>query len=103
MEAQPSGEILQLLPPAAPQDDETPLDDQLERLARQMVAVMPEKVEEANLQELARSLSIVLATMNLTRSDKEKKTDVREKLARLLDHYAALRAEGGTSEPVDGG
>ncbi len=79
------------------------LDERLEQLARQMVAAMPEKVEGANLQELARSLSIVLTTMNLTRPEKEKRTDVREKLTRLLDQYAAQRAESGTREPVDGG
>ena len=78
------------------------LDDQLEQIARQMVAIMPEKVEDANLQELTRSLSIVIATMNQTRTGKEKTSHAREKLAEILERYAAAAGAEGTPEPTDG-
>lgn len=80
---------------------EVALDERLEQLARQMVAVMPEKVEEASLQELARALTIVLGTMNQARAGKEESGDVYEKLARLMDRYAATGAAGGSPEPTD--
>ncbi|MFN8451027.1 MAG: hypothetical protein U0521_21230 [Anaerolineae bacterium] len=79
------------------------LDDQLEHLARQMVAVMPEKLDEASLQELARSLTIILDTLKETRTEKEKTSHAREKLAEILERYAAAGGEAGASETTDGG
>ena len=85
-----------------PPEDEAALDDQLEQLARQMVAVMPEKVEQANLQELTRSLAIVLGAINQTRTGKETTSHAREKLAEILERYAAAASTEGTPEPPDG-
>lgn len=83
-------------------DDEADLNERLEHLASQMVAAMPEKLNEASLQELARALSIVLASMNQTRAGKEKTSHAREKLAEILERYAAAGSAAGASEPPDG-
>ncbi len=95
----------QLLPPTPQPElaDDAALDERLEQLARQMVAVMPEKVEEATLQELARTLTIVLDMMNQTRAGKEKSSHAREKLAEILERYAAAAGAAGTPESSDGG
>jgi hypothetical protein len=66
-----------------------------------MVAIMPEKLENASLHELVRSLAMVRATMNEARAEKEESSDVYEKLARLMDRYAAAEAAGGNPEPTD--
>lgn len=92
-----------LVPPATPERaDEAALDEQLERLARQMVAAMPDKVDEASLQDLARALTIVLDSLNHARADKEKVSHAREKLAEILERYAAAGGAAGTAEPADG-
>ena len=60
-----------------------------------MVAIMPEKVEEASLQELTRSLTTILATINQVRAETEAKEDdeVYERLVRHLSQYAPDGAE----------
>ena len=78
-------------------DENAPFDDQLEQVARQMVSIMPEKVEESSLQELTRSLSIVLATMKEARAGKDEKDseeDVYEKLHKLMAHLASAGIPG---------
>ncbi len=82
--------------------NDAPLDEQLEQLALQMVAVMPEKVEEASLQELARALTIVLDRMNQARTGKERVSHAREKLAEILEKYAVPESASGTAETTDG-
>ncbi len=67
-----------------------------------MVALMPEKLEEANLQELVRSLTMVLGTISQTRAGKEKTSHAREKLAEILERYAAAAGTEGTDPPADG-
>ncbi|MEP7293729.1 MAG: hypothetical protein ABI835_18220 [Chloroflexota bacterium] len=79
---------------------EMPLDEQLEQLARQMVDVMPEKVEEATLQELARALPIVLKTLKETRTSMERSSNVREKFALLLNDLTAEAEAAGILEPA---
>ncbi len=79
------------------------LDDQLEHIVNRMVAIMPEKVEEASLQELTRSLTTILATMNQARAEKEKSEDVYEKLGRLMDRWSNNGAAIGGLPPLDGG
>ncbi len=86
----------ELPPPAA-------FDDQLEQIVNRMVAVMPEKVEEASLQELTRSLTTILATMNQARAEKEKSEDVYEKLGRLMARYAPNGGQSRDVPPDDGG
>jgi len=82
---------------------DAPLDDQLEEIVNRMVAIMPEKVEEASLQELTRSLTTIIATMNQARAQKEKSGDVLEKLARLVSRYAPDGTENRDIPPPDGG
>ena len=101
-QAQREGRLIVPTPqPDLPAD--ASLDDQLEQVARRMVSAMPEKVEEADLQELARALTIVLDNMNQTRAGKEKNSHAHEKLAEILERYAAAASAEGTPEPIDGG
>ena len=85
------------LPPASG----TGLDERLEQIARQMVEAMPQRVDEASLQDLVRLLPIVLDTMNQARAGKEKNSNAREKLAEILDRYAAVENTEGASESAD--
>jgi transposase-like protein len=91
--------VLPAMQPELPED--ASLDERLEQIVQQMVAIMPEKLENASLQELVRSLAMVRATMNEARAEKEESSDVYEKLARLMDRYAAAEAAGGNPEPTD--
>ncbi len=100
-EAELRGELPMMSRPLPQPDEDAPLDDQLEEVVRRMVAVMPEKVEEASLPELVRSLTAVLATLNQARADKEQSGDVYEKLARLMDRYAPARPADSDLEPPD--
>jgi transposase-like protein len=75
-----------LLPPDLPAD--AALDDQLEHIVNRMVAIMPEKVEEASLQELTRSLTTILATMNQARAEKEQSGDVYDKFVRIMARFS---------------
>jgi transposase-like protein len=79
-----------------------PLSERLEALVSQMVAVMPEKVEEANLQEIARTLTIVLDAMNKVQSETEESSHAREKLAEILERYAHVGSASGTDQATDG-
>jgi transposase-like protein len=91
--------VLPAMQPELP--DDASLDERLEQIVQQMVAIMPEKLENASLHELVRSLAMVRATMNEARAEKEESSDVYEKLARLMDRYAAAEAAGGNPEPTD--
>lgn len=80
----------------------TNLDDRLERLAHQLITVMPEKLNEADLQQITRALALVLNNIQRD-SGADKRSDVYEKLARLMDRYAAGKRAIGDAEPSDGG
>jgi transposase-like protein len=82
------------LPTAAVQVEtsNTPLDDQLERLARQMVAVTLEKLDDANLPQVVGALKMVLERLDQVKDDEEEaegSEDIYEKLAHLIGRYAA--------------
>lgn len=77
------------------------LDERLEHLAYQLVAAMPEKLDGANLHQIIEALKFVLDKIG--RAEEEKRGDVYEKLARLIDRYAAEKAANGDSEPTDTG
>lgn len=83
---------------------ETPMDKRLEEIAQKIVRIMPEKVEGASLQELARVLPVVLSTLKEMQSNREDDgVDVRQKLADLLAHYAGRRDAIGHFERADEG
>ncbi len=77
------------------------LGQQLEGIAYQLVAALPEKLEEANLHQTIEALKFVLEKVGQVEGDRS--ADVYEKLARLMDRYAAEKRAVSDSEPVDGG
>ena len=81
------------------------LDERLERLAHQLVAAMPEKLNEADLNQLTRALTVVLNNLKRSRTeadtDNEERGDVYEKLAHLIAHYHNERRTSEDSERSD--
>ena len=101
---QHEGRLPMLSPRPEPFDEKASLADQLGQIVGQMVAIMPEKVEEASLQELTRSLTSILATMNQVRAETEAKEDdeIYERLVRHLSQYAPDGAEScDVSSPAE--
>jgi hypothetical protein len=84
----------------APGDDAT-LDERLEHLAYQLVEAMPQALDEANLHQIIEALKFVLDKIGQTGDDKG--ADVYEKLAHLINRYAADGPADGDPEPIDGG
>jgi transposase-like protein len=72
------------------------LAQRMEMIVNQIVDGLPKKVASARLSDSANALRILLnlsAEVEAKNAQRrEKKTDIREKLTRLLDHYAAQRA-----------
>lgn len=75
------------------------LDDELEKLAQQIVAILPEKLYEANLHQIIEALKFVLDKVGQAGGDEG--ADVYEKLAHLINRYAADRPADGDPEPID--
>lgn len=85
-------------------DQNLPISQQLEQIARLMIRAMPERLSDANLQELARSLAIVVQTMQQTTTEKVEEKEpgeVYERVSGILDRYRAARRAAGLSEPAD--
>lgn len=86
-------------------DQSVPLNKQLEQIASLMIQAMPERLSDANLHELARSLAIVVQTMQQTpdeREEEEAAGEVYERVSKVLDRYRAARRAAGLSEPAGG-
>lgn len=87
------------------------LNTRLERLARELMATMPDKLEKADLQQLTRALTVVLS--NLKREgvgagdDQEQEAgasvEAYERIARLINKYHGTGGADGGSERVGGG
>ncbi len=69
--------VTSALPPPV---DDADLDDRFERLADQLVAALPEKLDEANLHQIIEALKLVLDKAGQAGGDRS--TDAREKLIR---------------------
>jgi hypothetical protein len=69
---------------------DAPLGERFERIAYQLVAAMTEKLEEANLHQITEALKFVFEKMGQTEDGSE--VDVYEKLARLMDRFAAEKS-----------
>lgn len=78
---------------------EAGLNKRLERMAYQLLAIMPDKLEEADLAQLTRALGIVLD--NLDRTEEEAPQDVYERLSQLIDRYRQRQQSAGVSHPPD--
>jgi hypothetical protein len=98
LRAEAKGELL----PSAVQveTDSMPLDDQLERLARRMVAVTLEKLDDANLSQVVGALKMVLERLDQVKDDEEAEgvDDIYEKLADLITRKAAEGTAVGVSD-----
>ena len=103
-QAQREGKLVAPPLPSEPPvpDEDAPLDERLEQIVQQMVAIMPQKLEEASLQELVRSLTMVRATLQEARAEKEENSDVYEKLARLMDRFAPAGSADSSPQSPDG-
>lgn len=84
---------------AIPSEDDETLDDQFEDVAYQLVAALPEKLEEANLHQLIEALKFVLDRVGQAEDDEG--AGVYEKLAHLINRYAAPGAADGDPQPPD--
>jgi transposase-like protein len=88
-------------PPELPElPEKATLADRLEQIVQRMVAVMPEKVEEASLQELTRSLTTILATMNQARAQAGDSQEDIELYERLVRHMAQFAPDGAADSDV---
>ena len=75
------------------------LQERLERVSHEVLVVMPEKMRQADFLQLARGLVILFDMMERTAAREGKRStrsEVHEKLTRLLDEYAA---QNGTDAP----
>jgi hypothetical protein len=75
------------------------LQERLERVSHEVLKVMPEKMRQADFLQLARGLVILFDMMERTAAREGKRStrsEVHEKLTRLIDQYAA---ENGTDAP----
>jgi hypothetical protein len=91
-----------LLPELPQLTEKATLADRLEQVVARMVAIMPEKVEEASLSELTRSLTTIMATMNQARAeagDSQEDIELYERLVRHLAQFAPDGAAGGRVPP----
>jgi hypothetical protein len=78
---------------------EATLDDELERLARQIVEILPEKLYEANLHQIIEAFKFILDKVGQAGDGSE--ADVYEKLARLMDRYATEKSTDSNLPPTD--
>jgi hypothetical protein len=81
------------------------LNKRLERAAYQLIAVMPDKLEEADLKQITSALSVVLTNLDRTEPEEEAvSNDVYERLSRNVDRYRESRRAAGISvDPDDRG
>jgi len=84
------------------EDTNTSLADRLEQIVARMVAVMPEKVEEASLQELTRSLTTILTTMNQARAEQEQSGHLYDKFVQIMARFSNNGAAADNLPPSDG-
>lgn len=78
---------------------DAPLDERFEHVAYQLVAAMTEKLGEANLHQITEALKFVFDKLGHTEEDDG--SDVYEKLADLINRYAADGTADGDPEPFD--
>ncbi len=81
---------------------EAGLNKRLERTAYQLIAAMPDKLEEADLHQITRALSVVLTNLDRTEPEQEEKVpeDVYQRLSRNIDRYRESRRAAGISDPA---
>jgi hypothetical protein len=83
---------------------EAGLNKRLERVAFQLIAVMPDKLETADLPQITRALSVVLTNLDRTEPEEEKVSeDVYQRLSRNVDRYREARRDAGLSYPTEEG
>lgn len=83
---------------------EAGLNKRLERAAYQLIAVMPDKLEEADLHQITRALSVVLTNLDRTEPEEEWiSQDVYERLSRNIDRYREAKRDAGLSHPTEEG
>ena len=82
-------------------EKEVTLNDRLEQLSYQLVLAIPDKLDEANLHQLTEALKFVLDKIGQKGDDTS--TDARERLIRLLDHYAEASETQRDTDGNDGG
>lgn len=82
------------------------LADELEEIAQQLAGALAGKMAEASLQQTATSLGIVIDKMQLLRGKptaiNEEVTDARDRLAHLVNRFAARSGESSDSSGTDG-
>lgn len=79
------------------------LNKRLIKLAYELLATMPGKLENADLQQITRALSVVLDNIHDEDEEGIGRGDVYEKLAYLMDQYAAAKRSANDSGTVHGG
>lgn len=94
--AQREGRLLPIQPGLSV---DAPLEERFERIAYQLVTAMTEKLEEANLHQITEALKFVFDKIGQTGEDDG--SDVYEKLAHLINRYAAPGTADGDPEPPD--
>jgi len=71
------------------QNQHLSLVERYEFVLQQMVDTMPDKLEESKLIDIVRTLSMIIKLINELKAQQDTGTSARDRLAELLERYAA--------------